>query len=144
MKYTTPFSAIDVQIFPDCYHRARQTWLAEIHSLMCRNTLHAYPCDGEGPYGEELVTDTVLLGDPDAQRVLVVIGGTHGIEGFAGSAIQIDLLRLMSAGRIKLFGDISFLLIHALTPWGYAWLRRCDAGGVDLNRNVVDFSGALP
>jgi hypothetical protein len=35
-------------------------------------------------------------------------------------------------------------MIHALTPWGYAWLRRCDADGVDLNRNVVDFSRPLP
>jgi hypothetical protein len=35
-------------------------------------------------------------------------------------------------------------MVHALTPWGYAWLRRCDADGVDLNRNVVDFSMPLP
>jgi len=40
--------------------------------------------------------------------------------------------------------NTALLIIHALTPWGYAWLRRCDADGVDLNRNGVDFSAPLP
>jgi Protein of unknown function (DUF2817) len=40
--------------------------------------------------------------------------------------------------------DTAVLVVHALTPWGYAWLRRCDEDGVDLNRNAVDFSKPLP
>jgi hypothetical protein len=36
------------------------------------------------------------------------------------------------------------VMIHALTPWGYAKLRRCDANGIDLNRNCIDFSRPLP
>ncbi len=70
--------------------------------------------------------------------------GTHGIEGFAGSAIEIDILRLIANGHIVLPTNTAVLMVHALTPWGYAWLRRCDADGVDLNRNVVDFSRPLP
>ncbi len=36
------------------------------------------------------------------------------------------------------------LLVHALNPFGFAWLRRVNEDGVDLNRNFVDFSSALP
>jgi len=72
-----------------------------------------------------------------------LIGGTHGIEGFAGSAIEIDVLRLIAGGHVVIPANTAVLMVHALTPWGYAWLRRCDADGVDLNRNVVDFSRPL-
>nr|ADQ39290.1 hypothetical protein nle12_1 [uncultured bacterium] len=45
-----------------------------------------------GPDGRPLYTDALLLGDPEADRILVLVSGTHGVEGFAGSAIQIGLL----------------------------------------------------
>jgi hypothetical protein len=99
-----------------------------------------YACQGTGPDGGPLVTDTVWIGPEDARKLVVAIGGTHGIEGFAGSAVQIDHLHLLASGIITLPAGTALLLIHALTPWGYAWQRRCDADGVDLNRNIVDFS----
>ena len=72
------------------------------------------------------------------------MGGTHGVEGFAGSAIETDILRLLADGHLEIPINTALLMVHALTPWGYAWLRRCDANGVDLNRNVVDFFKPLP
>ncbi|MFM0069193.1 DUF2817 domain-containing protein, partial [Paraburkholderia aspalathi] len=36
------------------------------------------------------------------------------------------------------------LLVHALNPYGFAWLRRANEDNVDLNRNFVDWSGDLP
>jgi len=38
-----------------------------------------------GPAGESLGTDVLLLGDSGARKVLIVLSGTHGVEGFAGS-----------------------------------------------------------
>jgi hypothetical protein len=104
----------------------------------------SYPCPGLSPEGEVLFTDAAWIGPEDAAKVVVLIGGTHGIEGFAGSAIEIDALRLLTGRHITLPVNTALLMVHALTPWGYAWLRRCDADGVDLNRNVVDFSRPLP
>ena len=51
-----------------------------------------------GPDGEALMTDTVWIGAKDAAKVVVLIGGTHGIEGFTGTAVEIDCLRLIKAG----------------------------------------------
>ncbi len=144
MSYSLPLAAIDTSHFPADFAAARQRWLAHTLKLTGHTLSLPYPCDGVGANGEKLVTDTLWIGDQDSQRVLVLIGGTHGVEGFAGSAVQIDQLALIAEDRIIIPADTAVLMIHALTPWGYAWQRRCDADGVDLNRNNVDFSSPLP
>lgn len=136
-----PVAVIDTELFPANYASGRQHWLAELGSDM---RCFSYPCSGTSPEGEALFTDTVWIGPDDAAKVVVLIGGTHGVEGFAGSAIEIDALRLITGGKLVIPANMAVLMIHALTPWGYAWLRRCDADGVDLNRNAVDFSRPLP
>lgn len=135
---------IDTGVFPASYASGRHQWLALLEDQSCPQRHLAFPCAGSGPADESLITDTVWLGDEDADNVVVVIAGTHGVEGFAGSAVQIDLLRLLNGGQAALPDNTAILLVHALTPWGYAWMRRCDAEGVDLNRNAVDFALPLP
>lgn len=142
--FNFPFTAIDTQVFPASYADGRQHWLAQLATLPIPRQHVPYPCPGLGPDGEALITDTVWLGPKSAANVLVLIAGTHGIEGFAGSAIETDMLRLMATGQIILPDNTAVLMVHALTPWGFAWQRRCDADGVDLNRNVVDFAQLLP
>ncbi len=144
MPYCLPLAAIDTDVFPVSYAAARKRWLVQLNKLPCLSKCLPYPCDGTGPEGEQLITDTVWIGTEDASRVLILIGGTHGIEGFAGSAVQIDMLALLAEGLVVIPANTAVLMIHALTPWGYAWQRRCDADGVDLNRNSVDFSRPLP
>ena len=45
----------------------------------------------------------------------------------------------MVSDELKLPENVAFLLIHALNPWGYHTLHRCDHAGIDVNRNFVDF-----
>ncbi len=94
-----------------------------------------------GPQGEPLSLDYAWLGRPDARRVLVTQSATHGVEGFAGSALQIDHIL---GRKAAVSDDLAILHVHALNPHGFAWLRRVNEDGVDLNRNFVDFSRALP
>jgi hypothetical protein len=95
-----------------------------------------------GPAGEALAIDVARLGNAAAQSALLVISGTHGIEGFAGSGCQVGLLE--DRFDEALTGSACLILLHALNPHGFAWLRRVNEDGVDLNRNFVDFSQALP
>ncbi|MBV9913622.1 MAG: DUF2817 domain-containing protein [Sinobacteraceae bacterium] len=94
-------------------------------------------CAARGPDGAELWMDTAWLGEESAAGVLVTISGTHGVEGFFGSAVQIEWLR--RAAKQKLPAGIAVLHIHALNPYGFAWLRRTNENNIDINRNWVDF-----
>ncbi len=95
-----------------------------------------------GPDGAELFTDIALLGERNAENFLVMISATHGVEGFCGSGAQVDWLRREEATRLA--PNTAALLIHAINPYGFAWLRRVTHENVDLNRNWVDFSAPLP
>ena len=95
-----------------------------------------------GPNGEELATDVARLGPHDAGCVLVTISATHGAEGFAGSGAQVGSFEA-GLGR-ELPADTALLAIHAINPYGFAWLRRVTEDNIDLNRNFVDHGGALP
>jgi hypothetical protein len=74
--------------------------------------------------------------------MLVLISGTHGVEGFCGSGAQVDFLRRGEVAALP--GDIGVLMLHAINPHGFAWLRRVTNENIDLNRNWIDFAQPLP
>lgn len=104
--------------------------------------LDAFAHPERGRQGEALAADVAWIGPRDAERVLVMISGTHGVEGFCGSGAQVDWLRRGEASRLS--AGMAALLIHAINPYGFSWLRRVTHENVDLNRNWVDFDAPLP
>ncbi|WP_372765028.1 DUF2817 domain-containing protein [Litorivivens sp.] len=136
---------LDLSVFANDYRAARNNFLArseKLRSLALFDAVH-HRHPEHGPDGSPLHADWLLLSkSPQPEHLLVLISGTHGVEGFVGSAVQCDLLGEMP----QLLEDerLGVLLIHALNPWGFAWLRRCDHEGIDLNRNFIDFKAGLP
>ena len=108
----------------------------------CGGRLETLEYPERGPGGERLFCDTAWFGSRTAERVLVLISGTHGVEGFCGSGAQVDLLRRGEPTRLP--PDVAVLMIHAINPFGFAWLRRVTHENVDMNRNWVDFSRPRP
>ena len=104
--------------------------------------LRSYRNPNLGPAGEELACDCAWFGPDDAGKVLAIMSGTHGVEGFCGSAVQLDWLAEGNAAALK--PGHAALLIHAINPYGFAWIRRVTEENVDLNRNFLDFSQPLP
>ena len=96
----------------------------------------------KGPKGEELSTDVAWVGPRDAENVLVTISATHGAEGFCGSGVQVGWFRTGRAARLP--ANTALLQVHAINPFGFAWIRRTNEDNVDLNRNFVDFDHPLP
>ncbi len=131
---------MDLSVFSREYEEARDKFLAAARRAGA--SVAQWPHPQRGPRGEALATDTAWLGPTDATRVLVLISATHGIEGYAGSGPQIDLLR--GPVRELLPARTAVLLMHAVNPWGFAWSRRVTEENVDLNRNWVDFGLPLP
>lgn len=97
-----------------------------------------------GPRGVPLYTDVARIGpEPGkARRLLILVSGTHGNEGFCGSAVQTGLMR--SDIRERLPEATALLMIHAMNPYGFAHVRRVTEDNVDLNRNFVDRKAPLP
>jgi Protein of unknown function (DUF2817) len=113
--------------FADTYIAAREKFLSAARAARC--DLSKYPLRNHtGPHGEELTIDIGKLGPAEPHALLVLISGTHGVEGFCGSGCQVGFLtdRLYEA----LPANCGALLVHALNPYGFAWLRRVnDSGG---------------
>ena len=131
---------IGADSFSNSYSEAREKFQEAVAAAGGRAESFKHPCFGPG--GEELAADAVWFGPSDASRVLVLISGTHGVEGYCGSGAQIDWLR---REEFKLLpADTGVLIIHAINPYGFAWTRRVNEDNVDVNRNWVDFSAPPP
>jgi len=127
--------------FADSYSAARTKFLTSARDAGAAITTYLNPAM-PGPGGIELNTDVAVLGPPDAARCFLLISGTHGVEGFAGSGCQVGFFR---DRMFELFGAATrTVVLHALNPYGFAHLRRVNEDNVDLNRNCQDFSQDLP
>ena len=89
--------------------------------------------DAKGPNGEDLSIDIGWFGSPQPRRAFVHSSGLHGVEGFAGSAIQLQWL----TGNYQPPDDGAVVIVHVMNPFGMVWLRRVNENNVDLNYNFL-------
>ncbi|MDB5820993.1 MAG: hypothetical protein JWQ11_4633 [Rhizobacter sp.] len=139
MQYAEP-SNPDTSAFSAGYHEARDKFLLAAEAAGA--SLQSFECPAKGPEGEVLFTDIAWVGHRSASKVLVALSATHGVEGFCGSGFQVDWLRSGRAAALP--ADTAVLFVHALNPHGFAWLRRVNEEGVDLNRNYLQPGKPLP
>lgn len=128
------------EYFSTDYGEARGKFLEAVQAVGVR--IESFRNPSSGPQGYPLFADVALVGPQDAETILVLLSGTHGVEGFAGSGLQTGLLREGIASQLK--SGMSIIMIHALNPYGFAHLRRVNEHNVDLNRNFVDHSRPYP
>lgn len=117
------------------YQQARTRFLAAAERAGARMASHAHPL--LGLEGESLGIDVAQLGAEDAPAVVVIVSATHGVEGYAGSALQCWWLDERAASVPE---GVRVVLVHALNPFGFSWVRRVNEDNVDLNRNFIDWS----
>jgi hypothetical protein len=124
----------DASAFSPDYVTARARFRAAAAALGFRPESH--PIGREGAQGEDLTVDVAATGAERPARVVVVSSGLHGVEGFFGSAVQAALLEDVLRGWTPPRGA-ALVLLHALNPFGFSWLRRANEENVDLNRNFL-------
>ena len=134
-----------IDFFPPDYCAARTRFRSAV--LARGGQLESILLDAKGPAGSDLIPidltiDIGWFGSPAPKRAFIHSSGLHGVEGFAGSAIQ---LQWLEDGIPEPAPDSAIVLVHALNPFGMAWLRRVNENNVDLNRNFLgadsEFSG---
>lgn len=143
------------QVFSDTYQNARAAFLQAAEELKehweykCRVTqvqkgdpkpisIHNLKVweDDQQTYTTDIV---VLPGNKPG--LLIHSSGVHGVEGYAGSAIQVAFLHLIRQFYEdgQLLHHPTVILVHAVNPVGMARYRRVNENNVDLNLN-----GLLP
>ena len=85
-------------------------------------------------------TIDVAVARGEGEGVVVHLSGTHGVEGYAGSAIQVAYMEGLAQARGTGKGGrpgATVVLVHAVNPYGMAHFRRFNEENVDLNRNAL-------
>ena len=87
------------------------------------------------------ITQTFAFLEGNPNKVLLHLSGTHGVEAYAGSSIQLGVLRYLNSTGLYKSGNTATLptiiLIHAVNPYGFYHNRRTDEDNVDVNRNFL-------
>ncbi|MGN6695078.1 MAG: DUF2817 domain-containing protein [Aquihabitans sp.] len=130
----------DGDVLPLSYREARTAFLEAAAAADARVTSTVHPAKGIDD--EDLAIDVAEVGPADADDVVVVVSGTHGVEGYLGSALQTQHLRSLADGDGEgaPAGGPAIVFVHALNPFGFSWVRRVNEDNVDLNRNFIDWS----
>ena len=132
---------MDLTCFSRDYAEARRKFLESCDQRGLAVESHLHPMRGFD--NEHLALDLAYSGPRDAANLLVLSSGCHGVEGFCGSAIQVDRLCDEAWAARCRRDDLAVLYLHALNPYGFSWLRQVNEDNVDLNRNFLDFTQPL-
>ncbi len=121
-----------MSFYSSSYLQSRSRFLSAANALGA--DCQTYFVDSAG----ELAVDVAILDTAEALPALpavVVSSGLHGVEGFFGAAVQLAFMqRLQHEGPGR---GVKIVLIHALNPFGFKYLRRFNEENVDLNRNFL-------
>jgi hypothetical protein len=118
------------------YEQARQKFLSEVHAAGASVETFSLPVI------DDYVTDVAIFRGNN-EKFLVHISGTHGPEGFAGSAAQAAGVKFLVDNGVYADESIdkselpTVVLVHALNPYGMANNRRNNEHNIDLNRNFL-------
>jgi hypothetical protein len=122
-------------LFCSDYHADRVAFERSLNSFVARSgrslALHRYSVDERN----DLSVTIAELPARSPERLLVLVTGIHGVEGYAGAAVVRLLLQdlLLHAAP----DNVGLLIVHALNPYGFAHGLRVNRNNVDLNRNCA-------
>ena len=74
-----------------------------------------------------------MKGAKDKENVILHVSGIHGVEGHAGSAIQLSLLHDYAKNPYD--EQQTTIFVHLYNCYGFDKGRRFNQNNVDLNRN---------
>ncbi len=104
--------------------------------------LRAHPLNPQAHLQDGLYIDEAYRGPKWPEKLLIVTSGVHGIEGFAGSAIQIETFKEVLQENLP--SGVGVLYVHGLNPYGFAHYSRTNEENIDINRNFIDWDSTPP
>ena len=128
-------------LFCDDYYADRAAFERALNQFVERSgrslELHRHNVDAS----EDLSVTVGVLHARRPEKLLVLVTGIHGVEGYAGAAV---VRLLLSQLLLKADAEtIGILVVHALNPYGFAHKLRVNRNNVDLNRNCAQLDADL-
>lgn len=120
--------------FPDNYEDSRARFRSNCEQRRAANI--KWICQSfvlANKANADLTVDYAYLLRSQSKKLLIVVSGNHGPEGYSGATAQ-ELLMKSYVPALEEAG-IDVVLIHALNPFGYKFNQRTDEDNVNLNRN---------
>lgn len=123
-----------MEYFTDSYEQAKTLFAESVHKIqeLWRRTDFI-----SHPIVEPDLTADIFTAEANQSKknLLVLISGVHGIEGYAGSALQSyfchECLHMLNPD------DTGLMFIHGVNPWGMKHHMRFNEHNVDLNRSFL-------
>ncbi|WP_297098801.1 M14 family metallopeptidase [uncultured Draconibacterium sp.] len=121
--------------YQNSWEDCRDAFRAQANSMKTRfDSVAVFSRAVESKSDTGLTIDFCYIPASDTTEKLVMIcSGTHGIEGFVGSAVQQQLMAEFF--KPEMLETTGVLLVHGLNAWGFKNQRRFTESNVDLNRN---------
>lgn len=132
MELCSEDTNIFCRYFSKTYNEARNKFkhLCDIHNLSTSEI--KVPCG----YDDDLTINIGILWG-SKENIFLHISGTHGVEAYAGSAIQLYLIERMAIQGLMddTYTGPTIIFVHCLNPYGMKYGRRFNEDNIDLNRN---------
>lgn len=123
--------------FSPSYQEARSRFLTAATHAGFTVVSYRHPLPGHD--GRAIFTDIASKIPVNAKHIVMTTSGIHGVEGFAGSAAQIQSLKTVVPPN-----DTGIIHVHALNPHGFDFGRRVNEHNIDLSRNFINWSEPPP
>ena len=132
--HSTAIDASALVYFQESYEVSRDRFRglsSEIKQRFNRTQISRLPVSSH--MDKDLTIDLCYLPALKKTKLIIISCGVHGVEGFAGSAVQ---RMFMSEILPKVdLENTGIFLIHGMNPYGFKYVRRVTENNVDLNRN---------
>jgi hypothetical protein len=132
IKYEVQVS--DLKYFTESYEESQRAYfklsseLSEEFESVVNGKIHV-----PSMIDSNLFIDYCYIPQKNADKIMIMVSGIHGTEGYIGSAMQ--QLFVEEYLDQNFTEKSALLLIHGMNPYGFKYNRRVTENNVDLNRN---------
>ena len=125
----------NLSYFQESYADCRKSFLAEANKMKeAYKNVQISSLKVESRIDQDLFIDYCYIpAQKRFKRLLILTSAVHGVEGYAGSAVQQMFLKELV--KENSLDDLGLLIIHGINPYGFKYKRRVTENNVDLNRN---------
>ncbi len=123
------------QYFQDSYIESREAFRLQAGMLQTKfDSVQLFSRNVPSKIDNDLTIDFCYVpAQKETEKLLIITSGTHGVEGYVGSAVQ--KMFMSEILTTEMLNEVGVLLVHSVNPFGFKYSRRVTENNVDFNRN---------